>query len=485
MIVESSSVTVNDLMQLARMKIFGRKESFRDCATGALFEPSATEALAILGVRACIDVVPQGQVSQDLVAQHMRTLYHVSETRQSIISAYFSEPVLVQAAAQLTNETSIFSFGNSWEFLLRMLIQSLRNGMVDAGFRGELVARILLLLAWDKCCIANLVDKESVLSSGVFLRAVPLMGFLETLLNLDDSTIKMLKAKLDGAKGTAWVRCSHFIKIDYVPNSEHLLMLYQRGAVAITKELQAGVDIVIPIVFAEGRDVPITKSMMSCAFLQAKNRQRLDAQYPYSATTGLTDAACGIEVSKDLPFMSLYMSLGPCIPKGMGVIATPNLLHRTSPRIKYAEDSRQICLSVFTLGVDAYKVLDHTTADLLHQIGRNWIDPIVLHQDSKQFCGMVRTMMPCQRLQEPKPERHGGESGVDQDATEAVIAVTSCRRTTKRSIPVSTAVEAPEEPKSGTSKKGACGKKGQRLKSTMASRRGKRKRTGPDSAQLT
>jgi hypothetical protein len=31
--------------------------------------------------------------------------------------------------------------------LLELLVESLRNGVVDAGFRGELVARILLLLA--------------------------------------------------------------------------------------------------------------------------------------------------------------------------------------------------------------------------------------------------------------------------------------------------------------------------------------------------
>ena len=81
-------------------------------------------------------------------------LYFVSEDRESMVTGYFSEPVLVQAAAQLTNEASseVHSALNKWRVLLKVLLGSLRKGMVDAGFRGELVARVLLLLAWDKCC---------------------------------------------------------------------------------------------------------------------------------------------------------------------------------------------------------------------------------------------------------------------------------------------------------------------------------------------
>ena len=117
-------------------------------------ESSIGEAMAILGVRVCVDVVPQCQLSDLLVAQHMRTLYFVSEDRESMVTGYFSEPVLVQAAAQLTNEASseVHSALNKWRVLLKLLLGSLRKGMVDAGFRGELVARVLLLLAWDKCC---------------------------------------------------------------------------------------------------------------------------------------------------------------------------------------------------------------------------------------------------------------------------------------------------------------------------------------------
>lgn len=243
-----SPISINDLMSLARIKLLGRNEDFADIG-----EFSMGEAMAILGVRVCVDLVPQCQLSDTLVAQHMRTLYFVSEDRERMITGYFSEPVLVQAAAQLTNESAYSPSANRWSMLLRMLVGSLRNGMVDAGFQGELVARILLLLAWDKCCLAKLRENETEMSTAVFLRAVPLLEFLESLLNIDDDVTAHLTATIKDADNVAWVRCSHFVKIDYVPNTEQLLLLFKRGAAAITKELQPGVDLVIPIVFAKDR----------------------------------------------------------------------------------------------------------------------------------------------------------------------------------------------------------------------------------------
>jgi hypothetical protein len=108
---------------------------------------NAVKGLTILGIRVCIDVAPQSHVSHDLVAQHMRTLYHISADRNSVVTGYFSEPVLVQAAAQLTNCPDENPTPTRWKVLLELLVESLRNGVVDAGFRGKLVARILLLLA--------------------------------------------------------------------------------------------------------------------------------------------------------------------------------------------------------------------------------------------------------------------------------------------------------------------------------------------------
>ena len=261
--------------------------------------------MAVLGVRTCIDVVPQCQLSHDLVSQHMRTLLYVAPDRESILTGYFSEPVLVQAAAQVTN---LADSNKRWSMLLKPLVHCLRNGMVNAGFRGELVARILLLLAWDKCfsCMDKLV-------SGTFLQAIKLKDFLDSLLNLDTEMQATLKTAFDSPDKTAWVRCTHFVKVDYVPTASQLLALFKRGAAVISKELQTGVDLVLPVIFCENSETILLDSMVSGVFVQVKNRRDGDSGYPGTATTHLTPMATGVKISDRLPFLSLYMSIGACV----------------------------------------------------------------------------------------------------------------------------------------------------------------------------
>ena len=211
-----------------------------------------------------------------------------------------------------------------------------------------------------------------------------------------------LKDHFDRSNGKAWVRCSHFVKIDYSPTDAQLFQLFKRGAAAVTKELQAGVDLVIPIVFADNAHSRIDKSAISCIFVQVKNRKKRDGAYPGSATTSLTDKAVGIKLGRG-PFLSLYMSFGPYIPRGKGkIVKLDNRGVRSSERVAARtkeESSRQVSLAVFSLTMDAYKVLDEFTANVLQMIGRNWINPIELHRENIQFCRMVSTMMPGQHAE--------------------------------------------------------------------------------------
>ena len=84
----------------------------------------------------------------------------MSRLTATLVTGYFSEPVLVQAAAQLTNHQDEVSGSAKWKLLLGVLVKYLRAGTVDAGFRGKLVAKILLLLT------------DSMLSSGLFLTSM-------------------------------------------------------------------------------------------------------------------------------------------------------------------------------------------------------------------------------------------------------------------------------------------------------------------------
>ena len=373
-----------EIIELAMTKILGG-----DSGAFKLGQLTADMSLAILGIRLCIDISPQSRVSSDLVAQHMRALYYVSPDREAAITGYFSEPVLVEAAARLTRFGPALSRRNRWKVLLEVLVSSLKNGIVEAGYRGELSARILLLLAWDNCCLENL-PKNSQVATCVFLLAVPLVQFLETLLHLDEETKRSLHDRFGKAEGMAWVRCTHFVKLDYTPNTAALLDLYRRGAVGITRNLQAGVDVLIPMVFCKDETIKITEQMVSCVFIQIKNRQSRDDKYPGAATSDLTPDRMKMTWNDELHFLSLYMSLGPLVGPENCEIVTPDTVRKLKSRTICA---KQMSLAVFTMSPAVYKVLDGDIIELMCQIGQTWIDPVALHGDDEWACKMVKSML--------------------------------------------------------------------------------------------
>ena len=392
---------IADVMSLARAKLLGGTEDV--CAK---LDECRAEALAILGIRVCLELVPQCQLSHDLVAQHMRTLYHVSDSRDSIITGYFSEPVLVQAAAQLTNCFPLHAPSSRWSPLLKSLILSLKNGQVNAGFRGELVARILLLMSWDACCLSGESDS---LSSGVFLKAVPLIRFLGSFVSLGDEETAELSKKFSDSEKCAWVRCTHFVKIDYVPNAAQLLELFRRGAAAITEELHAGSDLIIPIAFSQNENTTITEEMVTCIVVQVKNRMDSDPGYPDTAATFQGLEATGIQISRKLPYLSLYLSFGPnSSTEGLNLEMPELRFHET---LNARPTALQACIAVFTISERVYTCLDAESAQLLKHINRCWIDPLTLH-DSTDDRLLIANMLPCQHYSshEPTPAQRPGIS---------------------------------------------------------------------------
>ena len=109
-------IQIQDIMRLARLKVRGGEEKKS--------KMSAAEALARLGMRVCIDIAPQSQMSQELVSQYMRLMSYVSADREAMITAHCSEQVLVQAAAQMT--------GIHFSVIFAVPLE-----IVDAGYRGK------------------------------------------------------------------------------------------------------------------------------------------------------------------------------------------------------------------------------------------------------------------------------------------------------------------------------------------------------------
>ena len=73
----------------------------------------------------------------------MGTCLHISDDRRSIYVDYPSEPILAEAAASLMEKQS------DYVTMLSILENSLKLSIVDTGYRGELVARLILLQFMD------------------------------------------------------------------------------------------------------------------------------------------------------------------------------------------------------------------------------------------------------------------------------------------------------------------------------------------------
>ncbi|CAG8646149.1 5751_t:CDS:1, partial [Paraglomus occultum] len=60
-------------------------------------------AIAVLGQRVALNIIPQSEIAMELVASAMQVCLHITEDHGTILSTYLSEPTLTEAAAYIMN----------------------------------------------------------------------------------------------------------------------------------------------------------------------------------------------------------------------------------------------------------------------------------------------------------------------------------------------------------------------------------------------
>ena len=131
------SLAPSSLLDYAIMKLRNSMESDFKLA-------KKEELLAALSVRLCLSISPTSLYAPSLVACHMGTALSVSEDRMSMTVTYPSEPVLAVAARKLMNNAE------NIQQMISTLNEFLAFGVVDKGYKGELIVRLLMTLAMDK-----------------------------------------------------------------------------------------------------------------------------------------------------------------------------------------------------------------------------------------------------------------------------------------------------------------------------------------------
>ncbi|EFJ28585.1 hypothetical protein SELMODRAFT_411043 [Selaginella moellendorffii] len=141
-----ASASAGDVLLLAADKLLGGTGSFNKF----LFEGgglSDEACLATLGCRVCIDINPHATIITDMVASHLLSVMSISDDQTLVWTHWATEPLVAAAAAQVLRAQG--KVGTGWKECLEALVTGMKRGWVDRGYRGELVARVLLLLAVD------------------------------------------------------------------------------------------------------------------------------------------------------------------------------------------------------------------------------------------------------------------------------------------------------------------------------------------------
>jgi hypothetical protein len=220
--------------------------------------------LAVLAPRICLTAGAYSIEASELIASHMAVLMRTDEHRHYLRMFYPSEPLLAEGAARL-----LLSYG--WSQSLRALEHYVQTGVMDAGFRGELLTKIICLMAMDE---AHILTKTTIFKPDKFFqfsRPVPVSDFLNHLISLNGIANKpencsaktvaeyilahhhseIDHAKVDKFLSSGYVFFSHFARVDHTLDIATVVRSFNRGAAIMCKPCNPGFDHLIPVVFKD------------------------------------------------------------------------------------------------------------------------------------------------------------------------------------------------------------------------------------------
>ena len=165
---------VENLVLLAQHKLICAEpmenHPFKEDSTN-ISSVNKTKLLALLCSRLALTVGPSTKESSELVASYLAVLTRIDESRHFITTTYPSEPIVAEASAR-------FTFKHGWEHPLKVLVDMVQGGIVEAGFRGELLTKLVCLLAMDRV----LCRKQITRHQWMFSRPIAVSEFLNNLI---------------------------------------------------------------------------------------------------------------------------------------------------------------------------------------------------------------------------------------------------------------------------------------------------------------
>ncbi|EGZ05178.1 hypothetical protein PHYSODRAFT_342550 [Phytophthora sojae] len=197
-------------------------------------------------------------------ADFMAILAYVNFKREGYVTSYASDPVLALGAMKVWYE---LKYG-----LAKYILPQLKNLLLDealdtggVGEIGEMVARILLLLAMDTCVMGDKSFSQCYHTIGQF---VPVQQFLKVLQGKKKLPIYLermiskenLRPEFNKwcSKWDGWyMGFTHFVQLQLEPNEDTLWFLLGRQAAGISPRNQYGADLLIPMFKKRSNSRPV------------------------------------------------------------------------------------------------------------------------------------------------------------------------------------------------------------------------------------
>jgi len=224
--------------------------------------------LACLSVRFALEFnmdVSARDVSHTQVERHMRLCIAATVGLEKMITISGSEPLLAEAAYRLMKSTK--------KSAVRHLAEHSDLNSIDRGRRGELVATLLIMQAYDA---ARAISNGRCVSVANFMEALLPASKYKTLLGSRPSSLPMDSDTAETFEEIfkdygLWF--NHVIKIEKkeMISIDHLWKFVTRGAMILCATGQEGIDIVLPVHYLTQNLGP---SSVTAVVVQVKNAER-------------------------------------------------------------------------------------------------------------------------------------------------------------------------------------------------------------------
>ena len=269
----SDNVDMLSTLELAKAKLVYCADMSKVSEQLGRAEGFAT-SLALFFARIQLAVVEMPSVSAELVRSRMAFCREISDDRSHLSVGYVSEPVVAEASCFFWNDEDLLA-----KVLDHLLIYTKRTGTYNKGNVGELVAMIILCLAWNKACQVQrniLCQSASPTPDDCFpfSRLITVKEYLRALLG--DNGFEANSEPL--SEGVVYF--SHFRKIHYMPSKGMFLEFFRRGAAIICKNQEEGLDLVIPVILPGScyELVEANIAFISCADQKPKVREQVSTK---------------------------------------------------------------------------------------------------------------------------------------------------------------------------------------------------------------